>query len=147
MVRSALEAHVAPTVTEPTVAAALAQAGLVLRYVEAVVDHQLAWIREEIADIHETAAAIIDARDDPGGHITKALRASLDAQTHSLELSQARQEYQLASEVLSRCLDRGQFANKAAIGALQRRLDREASIKSAAGLTFTSRVVSEGTSS
>src|ERR1700738_2332306 len=91
-VRSVLDAHIAPTVTEPTAAAALAQAGLVLRYVEAVVDHQLAWIREEIADIHATAAAIIDAQDDPGGHITQALRASLDAQTGSLELSKACQE-------------------------------------------------------
>jgi hypothetical protein len=142
-VRSVLDAHIAPTVTEPTAAAALAQAGLVLRYVEAVVDHQLAWIREEIADIHDTAAAIIGAQDDPGGHITQALRASLDAQTESLELSKACQEYQLASEVLSRCLDRGQFANKVAVGALRRRLDREAAIKAAAGLAFTSRVVSE----
>jgi hypothetical protein len=142
-VRLALDAHVAPAVTQPAAAAALAQAGLVLRYVEAVIDDQLAWIREEIADIHETAAAVIEAQDDPDGHITQALRASLDAQTVSLELSKARQEYQLASEVLSRCLDRGQFANKLAVVALQRRLDREAAIKAAAGLTFTSRVVSE----
>jgi hypothetical protein len=146
-VRSVLDAQVAPSVRDPAAAAALAQAGIVLRYVEAVVDNELAWLRDEIADIHETASTIIDLGDDPHGRIEQALRSSLDAQSTTVELREARQQYQLASEVLSRCLDRGRDANELAVAALQRRTDREVAIKSAAGLAFTSRVDSQEKSS
>lgn len=142
-IRATLDQHVAPCLTEPAAAAALAQVNLVMRYLEAVVDHELAWMLEEIADIHDAAAAIVDAGDDSDGRIAQALRRSQRADTGSLELMAARDRYQLASEVLSCCLDAGQSANVRAIGVLRDRLDREEAIKAGAGLVFASRVAQD----
>jgi hypothetical protein len=146
-VRTGLEANVAPSVTEPAAAAALAQAGLVLNFLEATIDHELPWIREEIADIHATATRVIELGADANGRIAEALAASIDGESDSIDLAVARREYQRASEVLSRCVDPSVPADgearEIAVAALRRRVGREAAIQVAGGLSFTSRTTEE----
>ena len=146
-VRLGLEAHVAPAVADPAVAAALAQAGLVLRYVEAVIDHEVEWIRDEVDDIHATARAIIAEGTDTTGKIQGVLQDSLDKSAEGADPPTARAAYQRASEVLSVCLEAaipvGGRAYELATAALRRRIETEAAIRGAAGIGFTSRVDAE----
>jgi hypothetical protein len=147
--RTGLEANVAPSVTEPAAAAALAQAGLALKFLEATIDHELVWIREEIADIHATATRMIELGADTDGRIAEVLATSLDGESDHIDLAVARREYQRASEVLSRCVEASVPADgearEIAVAALRRRVGREAAIKVAGGLSFTSRTTEEQT--
>jgi hypothetical protein len=146
-VRTGLEAHVAPSVSDPAAAAALVQAGLVLKFLEATIDHELMWIREEIAAIHATATRVIELGADVDGRIAEALATSIDGQSDSIDLAVARCEYRRASEVLSRCVEASAPADgearQIAVAALQRRIEREAAIKTAGGLGYTSRTSTE----
>lgn len=144
-VRAGLAESVAPVLTDPAAAAAIAQSDLVLAYVEAIVDHELEWIREEVADIHATARALVDAGADTDGRIGQALSSSLNESRGDHVPIAARSDYQHATEVLSRCLEAAVPAGGAtaqlAADALRRRVDREAAIRASAGIGgFTSRI-------
>ncbi|MFI8975299.1 hypothetical protein ACIGO9_20605 [Nocardia asteroides] len=147
LVRAGLQAHVAPAVTEPAAAAALGQAGLVLGFLEAVVDSEAAWLRQEIADIHASAQKIVDLGADSQGQVAKALAVSRRASSDSTDLAAIRQEYDSASETLSLCLEitlpRGGAVHDIALAALRRRIERETALRAAGGLGYTSRVTTE----
>lgn len=147
--RLGLDTHVAPGIRDPHSAAALAQIGLVLRYVEAAIDGELRWLHEEIADVHTTAAAIVDAGADADGRLGQALADSRQLEAASTDLPSTRAAYRAATRLLGQCLEMSEQFNSAtkriAVAALGRRLDREAAIRVAAGITDTSRSAVEAT--
>lgn len=146
-VRHALDATVAPGIVDPHALAALAQAGLVLRSIEVTIDHELVWLREEITDIRATAKKMIALGADSDGRIAAALTNSTGDQGQPLDLPTERAHYQRASEVLSRCLEvavpAGGRAQELATAALERRIARERSIKTAAQLDYANRTQSQ----
>jgi len=133
VVREELRATVAPAVTDPAAQAALGMIDSILAAVATRCDHEVAWMREEIADIEACATAVLDAGADPAGMVAEALAALRAHRSPSDHTGDVRAEYDLAGEVLSRSLEaglaRGGELAGVVRGALERRLAREMQIR------------------
>jgi hypothetical protein len=133
VIRDELRTSVAPAVTDPAALATLGMIDSILANVIARCDHEVAWMREEIARVEHAAEAVLDAGADPGGTVAaglETLRANRSASDHTADV---RAEYDLAGEVLSRSLEAGLAAGPplAALvrGVLEERLAREIEIR------------------
>ena len=133
VVRDELRGTVAPAVTDPAAQAALGMIDSILASVAARCDHEVAWMREEIADVEACAGLVLDAGADRGGHVTTALAALRSGRSPSDHTEDVRAEYDLAGELLSRSLEAGlAHGGELAVlvrGALERRLAREVQIR------------------
>jgi hypothetical protein len=105
VVRAELQSTVAPAITDPGVAAVLAMIDSVLQNVGARCDHEVAWMRDEIAEIEDAAREVIDAGVDAGSRVTDALAQLRGNRSPSDHTAAVQAEYDLAGEVLSRALE------------------------------------------
>ncbi|MFZ3270022.1 MAG: hypothetical protein WA622_12275 [Mycobacterium sp.] len=105
VVRTELQSTVAPAVTDPGVAAVLGMIDSVLQNVGARCDHEVAWMRDEIAEIEDVARDVIDAGVDTGSRVSDALTRLRTHRSPSDHTSDVQAEYDLAGEVLSRALE------------------------------------------
>ena len=138
VVREELRTSVAPSVSDPAALAALGMIDSILVNVIARCDHEVAWMREEIAAIEGCAEAVLTAGadtagGDPGDTVAASLaelRANRSASDHTADV---RVEYDLAGEVLSRSLEAGLAAGPPLAtlvrGVLEERLAREIEIR------------------
>jgi hypothetical protein len=133
VVRDELRGTVAPAVTDPAAQAALGMIDSILASVAARCDHEVAWMREEIADVSAVASAVLAADADDSGRVASALAGLRSGRAASDHTDDVRAEYDLAGEVLSRSLEAGlaHGGELAALvrGALERRLAREVAIR------------------
>lgn len=105
VVRQELKSSVAAIIQDPALLAKLHMIDSILASVERRCDHEVAWIREEIADIEAGAEIVVKAGLDAKGRIALALehlRANRSADDH---LPNLHAEYTLAGEVLSCSLE------------------------------------------
>lgn len=132
-VRAALLSRVVPCVSDPQALVALDRINSILGTVARRCDHEIAWMREEIADTVALATELIEAGQDSGGVLVEALDALTRDAGRSDHMSDVAADYSRAGELLSRCLevtlildgplhDRGEQAIKA-------RLAREVEIR------------------
>lgn len=132
-VRAALRQDVAPAVSDPKVAQTLGMIDAILRGVAVRCDHEIAWMREEIAEIEQTAEALIAEGIDSGGRVTEALFDLRSNRSGSDHVDDVQAEYDRAGEVLSRCLEAalpaGGPIRQRSVAVLQSRLAREVQIR------------------
>jgi hypothetical protein len=133
VVRSELQSTVAPAVTDPGVTAVLGMIDSVLQNVGARCDHEVAWMRDEIAEIEDVAREVIDAGVDTGSRISNALSRLRAHRSPSDHTADVQAEYDLAGELLSRALEvvlsRGGALRDRARFVLEHRLRREVEIR------------------
>ena len=132
VIRQELTDVVLPTVTDQRAIMSLQMIDFTLRQLETAHDNQLAWMREEIAEIDALAAQVI--KGNPASSAVKAAVAAHEAKrTNNLDLENARQEYSLAGEVLSCIVELTMSVpgglRDATMAVMGRRLAREAAIR------------------
>jgi len=132
-VREELRTTIADAVADAEAQARLAMIDSVLASVAVRSEHEVAWIREEIAEIEEGARAVIAAGADGGDRVAEAL-ADLDGRRAASDLvSELHGEYDAAGEVLSRSIEAalpaGGELRQRIEGILARRLAREVEIR------------------
>jgi hypothetical protein len=132
VIRAELRDVVAPAVTDPRAAMSLKMIDMLLGQLERLIDHQGAWMHEEIAAIEELAdAALEEAPELPG--VADALDGLRTGRARSEHLDEVRAEYYLASELLSLIIEglahsSGSLQDRA-LDVLGQRLDREVAIR------------------
>jgi hypothetical protein len=104
-IRRELRDVVAPTVSDPTAAGSLEMVDALLSSLAIRCDHELAWMREEIAATTAAARAVLDAGLDSSGSITQALADFDGANPASDHLDDVVRAYDLSGELLSRCVE------------------------------------------
>jgi hypothetical protein len=133
VVRSELQSTVVPAVTDPGVTAVLGMIDSVLQNVGARCDHEVAWMRDEIAEIEDVAREVIDAGVDTGSRISNALSRLRAHRSPSDHTADVQAEYDLAGELLSRALEvalsRGGALRDRVRSVLEHRLRREVEIR------------------
>jgi len=132
-VRKELRNTVTPAVSNPEVQAKLGMIDSILGSVAARSDHEVAWIREEIAEIERGAQAVIAAQADRNGQVLASFQALESGRSRSDHLPDLHDEYNLAGEVLSCALEAalpvGGALRKKMEDILAARLAREAEIR------------------
>lgn len=132
-VRLELQNSVAPAVSDAKVRGLLTMLDSILGGLTRRFDHEVAWMREEIADIEDAAQMVIDAGADSQGKVGAALAALHAGRSPDLHIPNVQREYDLAGEVLSCALEAGMKAGgkpRARVEqALKARLNREVEIR------------------
>jgi len=132
-VRSELAESIRPLISDAEAQARLAMIDSILASVAQRCEHEVAWIREEIAAIERSARAVIGAGADLGGRVASALDALTANRSPSDHLADLHAEYNLAGEVLSRSLEAampvGGVLRETVERTLAERLRREAEIR------------------
>lgn len=132
-VRAELSQNVVPAVSDPKLTQSLGMIDAILRGVAVRCDHEIAWMRAEIAEIDQLATTLIDAGADDGGRVAEALADLRDHPSGSDHVYAVQAEYDRAGEVLSRCMEAavpaGGVIRKQAVAVLQARLAREVEIR------------------
>jgi hypothetical protein len=133
VVRAELASTVAPTVSDPSIAAVLGMIDSILQNVGTRCDHEVAWMREEIAEIEAVAGEVVAADADDGALVGAALADLRAHRSPSDHTADVQAEYDLAGEVLSRALDatlpvRGALRERVR-SVLEHRLSREVEIR------------------
>ena len=104
-VRHELLTRIKPVVSDAEALGMLAMMDSILASVAVRCGHEVAWMREEIAEIERGAETVIHANADKSGSVAAALTALRDQRSPSDNLDQLDAEYQLAGEVLSRSVE------------------------------------------
>ena len=132
-VRLELKNSVTPAVSDQKVAGLLAMLDSILGGVVRRSDHEVAWMREEIAEIETAAQAVIGGHADGQGKVAKALAALQAGRSLDLHVPSMQREYDLAGEALSCALEAGLKAGgeirTKVERALKTRMDREVHIR------------------
>lgn len=132
-IRRELTAVVAPTVSDPTAADSLEMVDALLSSLAIRCDHELAWMREEMAATTAAAQAVLDTGLDSTGSITEALAEFEGENTASDHVDDVVRAYDLSGELLSRCLEvavpAGGGIRDAVLAALETRLAHEVEIR------------------
>lgn len=105
VVREELRTTVAPAVSDPSTAAALGMIDSILQNVGVRCDHEVAWMREEIAEIETVAADVIAAGADSGSRVGAALQRLRTNRSTTDHTPDVQAEYSHAGEVLSCALE------------------------------------------
>ncbi|MGB8408089.1 MAG: hypothetical protein WCE30_28890 [Mycobacterium sp.] len=133
VVRAELQSTVVPAVSDAGVIAALGMIDSILANVGARCDHEIAWMREEIADIEAIADEVVAAGADPESRVGAALDGLRAHRSPSDHTADVRAEYDRAGEVLSRALEatlpRADTLRPRVRSVLERRLRREIEIR------------------
>jgi hypothetical protein len=133
VVRAELQSTVAPTVSDPAITAVLGMIDSVLRNVGSRCDHEVAWMRDEIAEIETAADEVVANCADDGVLVSEALADLRAHRSPSDHTADVQAEYDLAGEVLSRALEatipvRGALRDRVR-SILEHRLSREVAIR------------------
>jgi hypothetical protein len=105
VVRDELRTAVMPAVSDPAASAALGMIDSILHNVIERCDHEVAWMREEIAEIETVADDVIAAGADPESRVGTALELLRTQRSASDHTADVQAEYDLAGEVLSSALE------------------------------------------
>lgn len=110
----------------------LAMIDSILQAVEVRSAYEIAWMLEEVDDTETLSERIIEGGADPGGAVADALAALRSGRHTKLNVADVAAEYDLASELLSRCLEAsigcdGVLRDRAE-GLLRGRVEREMKI-------------------
>lgn len=132
-IKRELRENVRSVVTDPAATDSLDMIESLLGSVAVRCAHEIAWMREEIAEAETVAEAILKAGADQGGKIGTALASLRANRSTSDHTSDVQREYNLGSELLSCCLEAtlltgGDLRSRAA-AALENRLAHELSIR------------------
>ena len=100
-VRGELTNKIQLVVTDKEALATLGMIDSILAGVAVRSEHEVAWIREEIAEIERGAEAVITASADKSGQISAALKTLRAHRSPSDHITDLNAEYRLAGEVLS----------------------------------------------
>lgn len=132
-IRRELNDVVAPTVSDPVAADSLAMVDSLLSSLAVRCNHELAWMREEIRASTAAARVVLDAGLDSAGSIALALNETERANTASDHLDDVVAAYDLAGELLSRCIEvalpTGGSVRDTVLAALETRLAHEVDIR------------------
>lgn len=104
-VREALQSRVVPSVSDPQALVALDRINSILGTVARRCDHEIAWMREEIASIVDLANDLIDAGEDRTGTLAEALDTLSRETGRSDHVADVAADYSRGGELLSRCLE------------------------------------------
>jgi len=132
-IRRELKAVVAPTVSDPAAADSLEMVDALLSSLVIRCDHELAWMREEIAATTTAARSLVASGHDSTGSIALALAQFDKAHTASDHLDDVVRAYDLSGELLSRCIEIGLPAGgdvrAAVLDVLETRLGHEVTVR------------------
>ena len=133
VVREELRSKIAPSVSDPAMAATLGMIDSLLQNVSTRCDHEVAWMREEIADIEHAADTVVASGADSDQRVSEALAELRANRSNSDHTDDVGAEYILAGEALSRSLEcalaHGFELQSAVVDVLRRRLERELQIR------------------
>ena len=133
VVRAELAGTIAPAIEDPGLRAMLGMIDSILAGVSARCGHEVAWMREEIRLIEEAAEATVAVGADVDGRVAAAGAELRAGRATTDEVADVEREYDLAGEVLSRCLEAALPAGPepASIvrAVLEQRLHRELQIR------------------
>jgi hypothetical protein len=134
VVRNELSNHVGPHVADPELTVALQMVDQVLATIARRADHEIAWMHEEIAAIEAAAEELVTTHPDAGG-VAAALDEHRSRRTGSLHLADVTDDYNRASEVLSRAVEfvigSGGAHQERIMALLSARLDHEVEVMGA----------------
>jgi hypothetical protein len=132
-VRDELRTKIKSVITDPEALGVLAMIDSILASVAVRSDHEVAWMREEIADIERGAEAVISANADKTGRVSDALKALHTSRSPSDHVTDLNAEYRLAGEILSCSIEAAMTAGgelrDSVTGILARRTAREVHIR------------------
>ena len=131
VVRNELSTRIAAQISDPEVSVALQMLDQVLVTIGRRADHEIAWMHEEMDAIEAAAAELVRAEAGADA-VAGALEEYRSARTAGLHLADVTDDYNRASEVLSRAVEFVMAAGGAhkdrIIGLLSARLDHEVEI-------------------
>ena len=132
VVRLELAERVAPTVADPQVATSLQMVDHILRTLAVRAEHEAAWMAEEIAAIETVGGQVADSGLPGASAVSEALAAFRAGRNAGHSTAEVTDDYNAATEVLSRCLEatfaiEGHLRN-AVIGLLDERLAHETDV-------------------
>ena len=105
VVRRELSEHVAPAVSDPQVATSLQMIDHILRTLAVRAGHELGWMTEEM-DAIEAVGERIASTDLPGASgVGEALSAFRSQRSAAVDSASIIEDYNHATEVLSRCVE------------------------------------------
>ena len=105
VVRRELAERVAPAVTDPQATTSLQMIDHILRTLAVRADHEAGWMAEEMAAI-ESLAERVAGSDLPGAAaVTEALDAFRSGRSTGHSTADITEDYNAATEVLSRCVE------------------------------------------
>jgi hypothetical protein len=132
-VRNDLRDVIGPALSDPDHVIRLGMIDSILASVALRSDHEVAWVREEVAATEAVADRLVAAGHDDGGRIAEALAHLRANRSPSDHLADLHAEYNLAGEVLSRTLEAalvvGGTVQAEAEAVLAARVAREAEIR------------------
>ena len=109
VIRNELSTRIAAQTTDPELTVALQMMDHVLVTIARRADHEIAWMHEEMDAIEAAAADLVTAESgaaEPGtGSVAEALEEYRARRTGSLHLADVTDDYNRASEVLSRAVE------------------------------------------
>jgi hypothetical protein len=133
VIREELRSKIVPSITDPALAASLGMVDSLLQNVSARCDHEVAWMREEVADIERAADRVVASGADADHRVAEAIAGLRANRSPSDHTDDVRAEYILAGEVLSRSLEcalrQGDDVQTPVVAVLRHRLDRELEIR------------------
>jgi len=138
-IRRELRENVRTASTDPAASASLDMVDSLLASIAIRCDHEIAWMREEIAEAEGTAEAVLKSGADHNGKVAEALdklRANRSVSDHTPDVQR---EYNLGGMLLSLCLEAalpvGGALRTQAEAALENRLAHELKIRGEFSLT------------
>ena len=105
VVRRELAEKVAPAVTDPQVATSLHMIDHILRTLAVRADHELGWMAEEMAAIDEVGDRVAGSGLPGAAAVSEALRAFRAQRASGLHAAEVTDDYNRATEVLSRAVE------------------------------------------
>jgi hypothetical protein len=105
VVRRHLNEGVAPAVSDPQVATTLAMVDHILHTLAVRADHELGWMTDEMASIDAVGEQIAVSGLPGAPAVREALAAFRAGRTSSLHAADVTEDYQRATEVLSRAVE------------------------------------------
>lgn len=137
-VRTALRDQIAPALDDKGIQSMLGMVDTLLENAARRCEHEIAWMREEIADIEKVAGRLLAAGIDKDSRIANALAELRSRRTPSDHTPDVADDYNRAGELLSLCLETELDDNSelhcAVEDVLYARVAREAEIRGAFAL-------------
>jgi hypothetical protein len=115
VVRRELAERVAPAVSDQQVATSLQMVDHILSTLAVRAEHELGWMAEEMVAIEVVAQRVADSGLPGAGAVSDALAAFLTNRATGLHAAQIIDDYNRASEVLSRAVE-ATFGNEGDLG-------------------------------
>ena len=137
-IRTELTDTVIPAIDDATIVVNVQMITAVLSQLEERVEHELDWMRSECEAIEAAAHRLLGHHPD-AAPVTEALETYRTARTDSLLVSEAREDYERASELLSRVAEAAySIGDPAAIADVEELFEDRLATEQAAIGTFIS---------